>query len=112
MDDLLKQLAAVSTAVAAAEEELDGGAPGAAEPHLEEAGRGLQELRGRWPGLDARERKVLGAAAAPVRARLDAARARLPKRRALSEGEAVHDPEQDAEPVEAGEAGVAGAARG
>ena len=41
---------------------------------------------------------VLGAAAAPVRARLDAAQARMPRRAAVSTGLAEADPEQDVEP--------------
>jgi hypothetical protein len=101
MDDLLKRLAAVSEAVAAAEAELDEGSAGAAGEHLDAADRGLADLRAAWPGLDPRRRRLLGAAAGPVRARLDAARARLPKRSALSQAPAVVDPEQEVEPVEA-----------
>jgi hypothetical protein len=43
----------------------------------------------------------VGAAAGPVRARLDAARARLPRRLALSDGTPERDPEEDADPVAA-----------
>jgi hypothetical protein len=98
MDDLLKRLATVSEAVAAAEAELADGSAGAATDHLDAADRGLAELRSRWPELPSRERRLLGAAAAPVRGRLDAARARVPRRAALSQAPAVVDPEQEVEP--------------
>jgi hypothetical protein len=99
VDALLKALAAVALDVSAAEAALDEGAPGAARDRLEAADAGLIALRGRWPGLERRERHLLGAAAGPVRARLDAARARLPRRAALSVGAAEHDPDHDADPL-------------
>jgi len=101
MDDLLKTLAGVSENVGAAEAELAEGAAGAAVERLDAADRGLAELRAAWPGLGARERRLLGAAAAPVRAQLDAVRARVPRRSALTQAPAVVDPEQEVEPVEA-----------
>jgi hypothetical protein len=101
VDALLKALAAVALDVSAAEASLDEGAPGAARDRLEAADAGLSDLRARWPALEPRERRVLGAAAGPVRARLDAARARLPARPSLSVGPAVADPEQELDPLEA-----------
>ena len=98
MDDLLKDLAAVALDVGAAEAALDEQAAGDARDRLDEAEAGLAALRARWPELDARERRVLGAAARPVRERLDAAAARMPKRAALSVGAEEHDPEQDTDP--------------
>jgi hypothetical protein len=44
------------------------------------------------------ERTLVGRTAAPLRSRLDAAQARLPRRSALSEGAPESDPEEDAEP--------------
>jgi len=85
--------------VSAAEAALDEGAPGAARDRLETADAGLIALRARWPALAARERRVLGPAAGPVRARLDAARERLPARAALSVGAAEADPEQELDPL-------------
>jgi hypothetical protein len=99
VDALLKELAAVGLDVSAAEAALDEGAPGAAREHLEAADARLGALRTRWPALDRREREMLGAVAAPVRARLDAARARLPARAALSVGAAEADPEQELDPL-------------
>ena len=99
MDSLLKALAAVALDVSAAEAALDEGASGAARDRLEAAAAGLTELRARWPALAARERHVLGAAAGPVRARLDAARERLLARAALSVGAAEADPEQELDPL-------------
>jgi hypothetical protein len=89
VDSLLTDLAAVAFDVSAAEEALDQGACGAAREALDAADDGLAALRDRWPGLNARERRLLAAAAAPVRARLDAAHARLPRRATLSVGTRV-----------------------
>jgi hypothetical protein len=98
MDDLLKDLAAVGLEIGAAEAALDEDAAGTARERLDAADAGLAALRARWPGLDARERRVLGAAAAPVRERLDAARSRVPQRAALSVGAPERDPDEDVEP--------------
>jgi hypothetical protein len=98
MNDLLKDLAAVALEIGAAEDALDEGAAGVAREHLAVAGDGLAALRDRWPQLHARERRVLGAAAKPVRERLDAANARVPKRAALSVGAPERDPEEEADP--------------
>ena len=102
MDSLLKDLAAVALDVSAAEEALDQGAAGAAREALDAADDGLAALRDRWPSLGTRERRLLAAAAAPVRARLDAAHARLPRRITVSLGAAEADPEQDLDPLERG----------
>jgi hypothetical protein len=99
VDDLLKALAAVALDVSAAEMALDEGAPSAATERLQEADDGLAALRDRWAQLGARERRVLGAAATPVRQRLDAARARLPRRTALTIVAAEHDVEQETDPL-------------
>jgi len=99
VDELLKALAAVALDVSAAETALDEGAAGAARDSLDAAADGLAALRARWPALDARERRVLGAAAAPVRARLDAVQARMPRRAAVSTAVAEADPEQDTDPL-------------
>ena len=99
MDDLLKSLAAVALDVTAAEPALDEGAAGVAADRLAEADDGLAALRDRWADLDARERRVLGAAASPVRERLDATRARLPRRTALTIVAAEHDVEQETDPL-------------
>jgi len=102
MDAELKLLADTGLQVTEAEEALDAGDPGPARAALDRAGEGLAELRRRWPALSAAQRGVVGAAAGPVRARLDAARARLPRQVALSDGAPERDPEEDAEPVAPG----------
>ncbi len=100
MDDELKTLAAVSEALDAAEAELAEGGAGAATEHLDGAERGLAELRARWPALAPRDRTILGAAAGPVRRRLDDLRATVPRRSALTQVPAVVDAEQEEEPAE------------
>jgi hypothetical protein len=98
MDDSLKTLAEAGLAADAAEEALAEGAATTAEQQLDRADEALAELRARWADMAAGERRVVGASAAPLRARLDAVRGRLPKRRALVEGVAEVDPEQEQEP--------------
>lgn len=98
MDALLKELADASMAVAEAEEALEEGANVTARDRLDDAAAILASLRERWPELGAGERAVVGKTAAPLRARLDAARARLPRVSALSEAEGRPDPEDDEEP--------------
>jgi hypothetical protein len=49
--------------------------------------------------MPAAERTLVGRTAAPVRRRLDEARARLPRRAALSEGTPEHDAEEEVEPA-------------
>ena len=101
MDAHLKLLADTALQIGEAEEALDGGDPGPARGALERAAEGLAELRSRWPAMTASERNVLGRAAGPVRMRLDAAVARLPKRVALSEGRPEHDADEDVDPAAA-----------
>ncbi|MEA2321800.1 MAG: hypothetical protein QOD81_1650 [Solirubrobacteraceae bacterium] len=100
MDAHLKLLAEVGLAMTEAEEALGAGEAGRAEEALDRAADGLTELRGRWPGLGPGERAIIGPAASPLRARLDAARARLPRRSALSEGAPERDPDEDRDPEE------------
>lgn len=102
MDAHLKLLAEVGLAISEAEEALTDGEATAAAERLDEAGDGLAELRSRWPAMTAPERRLVGAAAAPLRTRLDDARRRLPRRSALSTGAPEVDVEQDVDP--AGEA--------
>ena len=98
MDELLKALADAGLRTTAAEEAIDEGAPTSAVEDLDAAEAHLQVLRDRWPEMDAMQRRVIGSAATPLRDRIDAARARLPKRRALSEIAPEVDPEQDVDP--------------
>lgn len=98
MDELLKRLAEASLAQDAAEEALGEGEATQASEHLDEVDAILADLRDRWPGMSAPERKIVGANAAPLKARMDDARKRLPKRRALSEAPPEVDPEQEADP--------------
>jgi hypothetical protein len=101
VDDHLKLLADVGLALSEAEEALADGAVTLATERLDDAADGLDELRRRWPTMAAGERQLVGRAAAPLRARLDAARARLPKRSALSDGAPEVDREQDEDPADA-----------
>jgi len=98
VDALLKELADASMAVGAAEEALAEGANTAARDRLDDAAAILAALRERWPELSAAERGVVGKTAAPLRARLDAAQARLPKLSSLREVATEPDPEQESEP--------------
>jgi len=102
MDSELKLLADTALLVGEAEDALDAGDPGPARGALERAGDGLAELRRRWPGLSVPQRAVVGAAAGPVRGRLDAALARLPRRVALAEGAPEPDADEDVDPVVTG----------
>lgn len=98
MDDLLKLAADAGHEVSTAEEALEEDAHDAARDALDRAADHLSDLRGRWPGMSAPERAIVGPAAKAVKDRLDAAAARVPARRTLSEGTAESDPEEDAEP--------------
>jgi hypothetical protein len=99
MDALLKALATVGLQLDAGENALAAHAIDTAIARLDAADDGLAALRARWPELTAREQQVLGVLARPERARLDAARARLPRRSALSIGTPEHDAEQELEPA-------------
>jgi hypothetical protein len=101
MDAHLKRLAEIGLSLTAAEEALDEGANTNARDLLDRASDTLDELRAAWPLLNAGERTLIGATAAPLRARLDAARARLPRLVALGEvpqSERIADPEDDGPP--------------
>ncbi len=100
-DDLLKALAEVALGVSGAEDALADDRPREAAELLDAADEGLAALRERWPELGPRERRTLGAAAAPVRRRLDEARSRLPRLTTLSVGAAEADPEEELDPAAA-----------
>ncbi|WP_205695943.1 hypothetical protein [Conexibacter sp. SYSU D00693] len=102
MDDLLKRVADAGLHVTAAEEALDAGERQSAEDALDAADAELTALRERWPAMGAAERTVVGRTAGPVRARLDAARKRLPPVRAVSQAPVEVDPEQDEAPEDDG----------
>jgi hypothetical protein len=99
MDAHLKLLADVALHVSAAEEALADGASISAAGELDAADAGLAELRERWPSMAPAERTLVGRTAAPVRRRLDEARARLPRRSALSEGAPERDAEEEVDPA-------------
>lgn len=98
MDDLLKLAADAGHEISTAEGALDDGAPDAARDALDRAADHLSALRDRWPDMSAAERAVIGPSAKAIRARLDDAAGRVPKRQTLSQAAAEVDPEQDAEP--------------
>jgi hypothetical protein len=101
MDAHLKVLAEVSLGVERAETAAGEGAFTAAREALDDAERGLQLLRERWPEMSGGERVVVGRTAAPVRQRLDALAARLPRVSALSQAAPENDPEQERDPAAA-----------
>jgi predicted NBD/HSP70 family sugar kinase len=98
MDDLLKLAADAGHEISTAEDALEEGAHDSAREALDRAADHLATLRGRWADMSAPQRAVVGPAAKAVRERLDAAAARIPARRTLSEAPAEVDPEQEAEP--------------
>ncbi len=101
MDAHLKRLADIGLDLTAAEEALAEGANTAARDLLDRAAEALDALRGEWPLLSEPERKIIGSTAAPLRQRLDAGRARLPRLVALTEvpqAERIVDPEDDGPP--------------
>jgi hypothetical protein len=98
MDDLLKLAADAGHEISTAEDALEEEAHDAARDALDRASDRLSDLRARWPEMSAAERAIVGPAAKAVKARLDAAAARVPARRTLSEGAAESDPEEEAEP--------------
>ena len=99
MDAHLKLLADASLAVADAEAAVEEGAFHLASERVDAARETLADLRGHWPAMSAAERRVVGGTAKPVRARLDAVAARVPRLRAVSEiPSPVVDPEQEADP--------------
>jgi hypothetical protein len=85
MDAHLKALADVSLALSSAEAFLDETSHLNARDELDRAAEGLAALREQWPQMSAAERTVVGRTAAPLRDRLDAGRARLPRLSALTQ---------------------------
>ena len=101
MDRYLKRLAEAGLEVTAAEEAAGAGEIGQAGDALDRADEALTGLREAWPAMSPAERAIVGRAAAPLRARLDDVRARLPKRAALSEGVPERDPDEEVDPARA-----------
>ena len=99
MDDVLKRLADAGLELDAAETLLAEGASSAASDRLDVADAVLASLRARWRELNHLERRCLGATAPATRRRLEALRATLPRRQALSVGAPQRDPEEDEEPA-------------
>jgi len=98
MDAHLKRLADTGLDLTAAEEALDEGANSTARDLLDRVSDQLDELRAAWPALTSGERTLIGSTAAPLRQRLDAARARLPRLAAVTDvppAERIPDPDQD-----------------
>jgi hypothetical protein len=98
MDDLLKLAADAGHQISTAEDALDEGAHDSARDALDRAADHLATLRTRWPEMSAPQRAIVGPAAKAIRDRLDAASARIPSRRTLSQAPAEIDPEQESEP--------------
>ena len=68
---------------------------------IDRAEEELSALREAWTDMAAGERTIVGRTAAPMRARLDRLRTRLPKRTALSEGAPERDPDEEIDPAQA-----------
>jgi hypothetical protein len=100
MEDLLKIAADAGHQVSRAEDALEESAHETAREALDTARDLLADLRGRWSSMSGAERAIIGPAAKAVRDRLDAAAARVPARRALSEAPPEVDPEQERAPDE------------
>ncbi|MDX8153573.1 hypothetical protein SK069_18390 [Patulibacter brassicae] len=103
----LERLADASAALSRGEEATEEQAWTSARDALDDADRVLEELRGAYRDLPEEARPRLAALAGPLRQRRDGLAARIPAPRAVSEGSAVHDPDEDEDP--AGEAGATGA---
>jgi hypothetical protein len=99
VDAYLKLLADAGLELTDAEEAAGAGEIGQAGDALDRADEALVRLREAWAGMTPPERAIVGRAAAPLRARLDDLRARLPKRVALSEGEPERDPDEEIDPA-------------
>ncbi len=99
MDEHLKLLAEAGLALSEAEESILADERAAAADALDRAGEHLAALRGRWAGMHAGERAIVGRAAAPLRERLDRGRRELRPRTALSQGAPERDAEQDVDPA-------------
>jgi hypothetical protein len=101
VDAYLKLLADAGLATDDAEAAAGAGETGQARDAIDRADEALTELRDAWPAMNAAERGIVGRTAAPLRARLDGLRTRLPKRRTLSEGAPERDPDEDVDPARA-----------
>jgi hypothetical protein len=95
MDAHLKALADVSLALGSAEDYLEEAAHLNARDELDRASEGLAALRAQWPQMTPAERRVVGSTAGPLRDRLDAGRARLPKLSALTQVEPLPGEDDD-----------------
>src|SRR4051794_34893584 len=94
----LKLLAAARLTTTPAQDAAAGGEAERASDALDGADAALAALRAAWPGMTAAERSLVGRAAAPLSARVERTRARLPRRLALSEGTPERDPDEDVDP--------------
>ena len=100
VDAYLKLLADAGLELTRAEEAAGSGEIGQADEALDRAGEALAALRADWPAMTQPQRAIVGRAAAPLRARLDDVRRRLPKRVALSEGAPERDPDEEVDPAQ------------
>jgi hypothetical protein len=98
MDLHLPLLAEINLHLGVAEEACSEAAWQTARNQLEKAEASFQELRELWPGMDSTERGLLAAMVKPLKARYDAAEARLPRLAAVSEGTPEPDAELEAAP--------------
>ena len=96
VDAYLKLLADAGLAVNGAEEAAGAGETGQAIEAIDRADEALTALRDAWPEMAGAERAIVGRAAAPLSARVERMRARLPKRVALSEGAPPRGPDEAA----------------
>jgi hypothetical protein len=101
VDAYLKLLADAGLALTEAEEAARTGDTMQAGDALDRGGAALAELREAWTDMTPAERAIVGRAAGPLRARLDHARAGLPKRAALSLGTPERDPDEEVDPAQA-----------
>jgi len=95
----LKLLADASLQVEAAEAAIAETAYQNAREALDVAEEHLAELREAWPEMSGSERQIVGKTAAPLKARVDEAAKRIPKRTTLTEVAEEADPEQEIEPA-------------
>lgn len=98
MDLRLPLLADANLHLGVAEEAVSENAWVTARQELDKAEAALDELRSQWPQMQEDEKGLLSQMAAPLTARAESLKSRLPQLNAVSEGEAVFDPEQEEEP--------------
>jgi hypothetical protein len=101
VDAYLKLLADAGLALEGAEEAAGAGENGQADEAIDRADEALAALRDAWPAMAPAERALVGRTAAPLRARADRLRSRLPRRAALSEGAPERDPDEEIDPARA-----------